>query len=242
MPARNKYKNQADRFKADLASREQELAQLRQRLESAARMPAPAPVAQPAKAAPPQGSEATWLDDILGVSENAEADAAQNATPDMQKMFEERLQAQAQQFEARMHEYEVGQAQQSLEKEIAGVVGRYPSLRAQDLAQLVINDPSVNLMEAAETFMTYKASLEEEAIAKYLRDNPHLTQQEKQAVVEAAVEAAAETAPPSAPPRPQGSRASAAEGSQASSTKPSSLKDVRRALHEHFKQSNPFAR
>jgi hypothetical protein len=207
-------------------------------METASRTPVVAQPPQTATAPEPKAAETSWLDEILGVSESENADTKLEAKhiAEMQKAFDSRLQEQASSFESRMHEYEVTQAQRQLESEISTVRSRYPSLRAQDLAQLVVNDPSVDLMESAETFMTYKAALEEEAVAKYLRDNPQLTQAQKQAVVEAAT-----TAAPVAPPRTSGARSSTS-GEQVSEQKPRTLKDVKFALRDHFAKNNPFSR
>tara|TARA_R100001594_G_scaffold128306_1_gene166456 strand:+ start:1895 stop:2881 length:987 start_codon:yes stop_codon:yes gene_type:complete len=237
LDARNKYKSQVDRYKAEMANRTKEVEQLRQQLNSvsAQRTPAPAPVVEPQQKAS-ETRESSWLDDILNTAEPA-SDAPQE-TDHLRKM-QELLSAQEKQFSDRMHRYEVNQAQRELENEISAVRTRYPELQAKDLAQLVVNDPSVNLMEAAETFMTYKASLEEQAVARYLRANPHLTQAQKEAVVEAVKDAAPEA--PVAPPRPVGSRSMPA-GSETTKSESRNLKDVKYALREHFKQSNPFGR
>lgn len=238
LEARNAYKGQLDRSKAQISAREQRIADLERQLSSPSQRPAPAPT-QPVPQAAKQSQDSTWLDDILGISET-EQPAEPDKIAELSKGFQQELQKQQQSFESRMYEYEVNQAQRELEKEIHTVRRQYPDLKAKDLAQLVINDPSVNLMEAAETYMTYKVSLEEEAIARYLRDNPHLTQQQKQAVVEAAAEVAAEAAP-TAPPRTSDSRAATAGAETVVQPAPRTMKDVKHALREHFKQNNPFA-
>jgi hypothetical protein len=241
LDARNKYKSQAERYKATMSQKDAELEQLRQQLSSYSRpqIPAPAPVAaepQPAAAT----KETSWLDDLLGTNEAAPEQAETTATQDYVAKMQEMMQAQEQKFGERMYKYEVNQAQRELEDEIRTVRTRYPSLQAKDLAQLVVNDPTVDLMETAETFMTYKVSLEEEAIARYLRDNPHLTQAEKQAVVEAVQTDSAQVAAPVAPPRPAGSRG-AQTGTVAAKAEPRELKKVKYALRDYFKSNNPFA-
>ncbi len=234
LDARNKYKSQVDRYKAEMANRTKEVEQLRQQLNSvsAQRTPAPAPVVEPHHQKS-ETREPSWLDDILGAPEQTD-DVSQSS--DQLRKMQELLAAQEKQFGQRMHKYEVNQAQRELETEISTVRTRYPELQVKDLAQLVVNDPSVNLMEAAETFMTYKASLEEQAVNRYLRANPHLTQAQKAAVVEAVKETA-----PVAPPRPVGSRSMPA-GSETTKSESRNLKDVKYALRDHFKQNNPFGR
>ena len=244
--ARNHFKRQLDRTRSEIGSRDEQIAQLQRQMEVLSRTPIAAP--QPVVSAKPEvkkESESSWLDDILGTSESENAPPESDRLAELQKGFQQRLSEQERSFDTRMHKYEVNQAQRQLESEIVTVRSRYPDLRPQDLAQLVINDPSVNLMEAAETFMTYKAAVEEQAVNRYLRENPHLTQQEKEQVVQAAAEVSAEQAgasetAPTAPPSPTGSRSSTTTGSEAAE-RPQDLKSVKYALRDYFKSNNPFA-
>ena len=245
--ARNQFKSQLDRSRSSLSAKDAEIAELKRQLETMSRTPAaPTPVAETRPSAK-SSSDSSWLDEILGVSESDTEAPEVDKFAEMQQGFQQRLEEQQKSFDTRMHQYEVAQAQRKLESEIATVRSRYPSLQAKDLAQLVINDPSVDLMESAETFMTYKAAIEEQAINRYLRENPHLTRQEKQQVVEAASEAASQAASaqmgaPTAPPRPAGSRSSAAGVDSAQVERPKTLREVKLALAERFAKNNPFSR
>ncbi len=91
--------------------------------------------------------------------------------------------------------------------------------------------------------MTYKVSLEEQAVARYLKENPHLSEKEKEQVVEAVKEVSEAAAAPTAPPRPAGSKTAMADSVSVNNEQsPMKLKDVKRALQERFKQGNPFSR
>jgi len=240
--ARNSYKHQTDRLRSEMASRDAQIAKLQQQLESAARLPvSPQPATPQVATAPQKTQESSWLDDVLGSSES-ETDEVSKFR-ELQESFQSKLSQQANSFDERMYQYEVGQAQRQLESEISGIVQRYPELNPRDLAQLVINDPSVNLGEAAESYMTYKASLEEQAVARYLKENPHLSEKEKEQVVEAVKEVSEAAAAPTAPPRPAGSKTAMADSVSVNNEQsPMKLKDVKRALQERFKQGNPFSR
>ena len=232
LEARNRFKSQASKYQTDLKSQNTKIDELQKQLANLQSRPAPVPVAAPQTK---EDSTDSWLDDLLGTGEESDS----KATPDVeaqarQQQYQERFQT----MNDRMYKYEVKQAQRELESEIRGITGRYPDLNPRDLAQLVVNDPTVNLSEAAETFMTYRASIEEQAIARYLKENPRAT------VQEAAVATQAEPAAV-APPRTDSSRSSAGSGSVASpeaADRPRNLKEARNALKQYFAGTNPFVR
>lgn len=233
LEARNRFKNQASKYQSDLRSQTTKIEDLQKQLAQLQSTPAPVQAAAPQTK---EESTDSWLDDLLGSGEESESKAAQDA--DAQK-WQHQYQERFQSMNDRMYQYEVKQAQRELESEIRGITGRYPELNPRDLAQLVVNDPTINLEEAAETFMTYRAAIEEQAIARYLKENPRAT------VQEAAVATQAEPAAV-APPRPDSSRSSVGSGPVASSgasSKPRNLKDARNALKEYFASGrSPFTR
>lgn len=237
LEARNRFKGESARYKRDVTSQAARIASLEQQLQELSARPAPAPVATPQPAAQPK-SETSWLDDILGPDEKA-APAAAEGPPEWFSAAQSQWEQQQKAMNDRMYQYEVNNAQRELEAEINSVRRRYPDFSAKDLAQAVVNDPSINLMDAAEQFMTYKASIEERAIDKYLRDNPHLSRKQAEDVVQ---EAMAEPAP-EPPPRTSGARSSTSAGmAVADSDRPKNLKDASSALRSFMQSGNPFRR
>ena len=224
LEARNRFRHQATKYQKDFESQSTKIAELEKQIASLQSAPAPQPQAAATKA---EDSTDSWLDDLLGKSE---PNAAEEAAPDPR--FNE-YQQHLKTMNDRMYQYEVKQAQRELEGEIRDITRRYPELNPKDLAQMVVNDPSINLSEAAETFMTYRASVEEQAIARYLKENPRATVQE--AVAETAATAA------TAPPRPDSSRSSGVGSPAAPANKPRNLKDAKSALQRFFNSgNNPF--
>ena len=76
------------------------------------------------------------------------------------------------QLNSRIENFEMFQAEQMLEKEIAHVSQEYPGVPEQVLLQAVVNDPDVALRKVAEAYSSFVASTEEQAIARYLETNP----------------------------------------------------------------------
>lgn len=228
LDARNRFRSDAMRFEKQSSDYAAKLAELQKQVDQFRSAPAPAPVqqARPVDSVVENKSETSWIDDILG---NDKSEST-SATDDWRKTVE----SQYETMNKRMYEYEVNNAQRDLEKEIAGVVRKYPDFRPQDLAQAVINDPSINLMQAAEQFMTYKASIEEAAIDRYLRNNPNLTRKQAEQVVQSEM-----AQPPAAAPRPSGSRTSASTDVSLSTAadRPKTLKEAKHALQK-FLHSN----
>ena len=240
LDARNRFKQETARYRQNVTSQAAQIASLEKQIANISARPAytpPAAMPQPAAAEPK--TDTSWLDDILGTDEKAAPAAVSAEPPEWFTNAQSQWQEQQKGVQERMYQYEVNNAQRELEGEINTVRRRYPDFRAQDLAQAVINDPSINLMEAAEQFMTYKASIEERAIDKYLRENPHLTREQAEGVVQ---EAMSEPAP-EPPPRTEGARSSTSAGMMvADSDRPKNLKDASSALRSFMQTSNPFRR
>lgn len=74
-------------------------------------------------------------------------------------------------LESRVQEFEVYKQEQLLERELAEVEQEFPSVPRELLLQAVIDDPSTNLMEVAGHYTTYVAQMEEQAIARYIKEN-----------------------------------------------------------------------
>lgn len=74
-------------------------------------------------------------------------------------------------LESRIQEFEVYKHEQLLERELAQVSNEFPNVPRELLLQAVIDNPSANLMEVAGQYTSYVASVEEGAIARYLKEN-----------------------------------------------------------------------
>ena len=231
LEARNRFKSQASKYQTDLKSQNTKIDELQKQLANLQSRPAPVPVAAPQTT---EDSTDTWLDDLLGTGDEPDQQTAEAAAAT--KKWRNEHQQNLTSMNSRMYQYEVKQAQRELESEIGDITRRYPDLNPRDLAQLVVNDPSVNLYEAAETFMTYKATIVEPAIARYLKENPRATVQEAAVATQAAPAAVA-------PPRTDGSRSSGGSvASPEAADRPRNLKEARNALKQYFAGTNPFVK
>ena len=75
------------------------------------------------------------------------------------------------QLESRVQEFEVYKEEQLLEKELQVVQQEFPQVPRELLLQAVIDDPSADLLEVAGHYTTYVAQVEEQAIARYVKEN-----------------------------------------------------------------------
>jgi hypothetical protein len=206
--ARNGYKGEVDTLRKQV----EELSSLMQRARQAQNTP-------PAR----QAQEYDYFgdDDMANLFEE-EPDA-----------YEEPWQAAMTQMQQRMHQYEVANATHSLEKEIASATEKFPVVPREALLQAVINDDSANLMEIAEQYSSFIATVEEAAIERHLaqgKSPAQATRDAKEEVAEAVAPRPSKAA--SAPVNPPIS---------AGDSKPRTLKDASRALKEFLGNSNPFA-
>ncbi len=97
--------------------------------------------AQPAPASHNQSFEHLSDEDLLSLLDDS-----------VDTHSEDSWQSQFQQMQQRMHQYEVANATQSLEREISQATSKYPVVPREALLQAVINDDSANLMEVAEQY------------------------------------------------------------------------------------------
>jgi len=95
-----------------------------------------------------------WLDSLL-------TDEQESQAPD----------PQYQQLAQRLENFEVRQAEVDLQKEILGVQKDYPSVPDEVLLNAVISDPDINVRDVAAQYSNFIASIEEEAISKYVERN-----------------------------------------------------------------------
>tara|TARA_R110002110_G_scaffold149197_1_gene340411 strand:- start:1147 stop:1914 length:768 start_codon:yes stop_codon:yes gene_type:complete len=76
-----------------------------------------------------------------------------------------------QQLETRVQQFEVYKEEQLLERELQQVAQEFPQVPRELLLQAVIDDPNSDLLEVAGHYTTYVAQVEEQAIARYVKDN-----------------------------------------------------------------------
>jgi len=74
-------------------------------------------------------------------------------------------------LESRVQQFEVYKEEMLLEKELQTVAQEFPQVPRELLLQAVIDDPSADLLEVAGHYTTYVAQVEEQAIARYVKDN-----------------------------------------------------------------------
>lgn len=205
--ARNSYKGEVDSLRKQV----EELSELMKRQQ-----------AQPAPASHNQSFEHLSDEDLLSLLDDS-----------VDTHSEDSWQGQFQQMQQRMHQYEVANATQSLEREISQATSKYPVVPREALLQAVINDDSANLMEVAEQYSSFIASVEEAAIAKHMAQGKSVSEATQDAKEEVAQAVA---------PRP--SRAASAPVNppiSAGDHKPKNLKDASKALRAFLQNSNPFA-
>ena len=191
-----------NQFKTETAELKAQLEQLREQAQRQASQPAPVQAAPQPKA----DDDEAWLKELLGEDE-----------PTAQKSVDPALQ----QLSARLHETEVALARQSLEAEVGAAIQKYPSATRDVILQAVAQNPSLSAESVAEQYSAWMAQVEEEAIARYLKDNPA-------------------AAKPAAAPRPAKSGAVEAPVSS-EAAKPKNVKEGSEALRAFLKGGNPFA-
>jgi len=134
---RNTLRSENDTLKAQLQAMQDQYASLQ----------------QPAKGSvdhPVQASEPSWLDDYM------DGGSSGQEQPNQLK-----------QLESRIHTFEVAKAQTELKKELGNAMERYPHVNEQILLHAVVQDPSVDVMEVAERYNTFVATIEEGAIDRH---------------------------------------------------------------------------
>ena len=142
--ARNQYEQDAREAQAQL-----------QRLQSEFEEFKKAQAARPQQDVQGGDDSDKWLEDILG---------GEDKQPDVDPQY--------QQLEQRLYKFEMAQATAQLDAEVADVRSKYPNVPEQVLYQSVARKPDVSLERVAEAYSTRLAQIEEQAIARYLQENP----------------------------------------------------------------------
>ena len=188
---RNTLRSENDTLKAQLEAMKTQYASLQQ------------PVAGSVDHSEPE-VKSSWLDDYMN-----DSDSVSHST--VQTVADERYGA----LESRIHQFEVAKAQNELQKELVSAIDKYPAVNEQVLLHAVVQDPNVSVMDVAERYNTFIASIEEGAIARHSKE-----QKTKN----------------SAPPRVKGvSSDDRAPGSTGADTKPRTMKDAKHAALSFLK-------
>lgn len=140
---RRQLQQEVESYRNRFAEVEQQLAQLRDTQTA----PPPQRDEVPQEA---NEDDTAWLDSLL------------SETP------EEAPNPQWTELSQRLEAFEVRQAEADLQSEIQRAQGEYPSVPDEVLLNAVIADPEVNVMDIAAQYNTFIASIEEDAIAKYV--------------------------------------------------------------------------
>jgi hypothetical protein len=141
---RRQLQQEVESYRNRFAEVEQQLAQLRDTQTA----PPPQRYEVPQEA---NEDDTAWLDSLL------------DETP-----TEEAPNPQWTELSQRLEAFEVRQAEADLQSEIQQAQGQYPSVPDEVLLNAVIADPEVNVMDIAAQYSTFIASIEEDAIAKYV--------------------------------------------------------------------------
>ena len=144
LDARNNFRNEVDGYKQKLSSLEQKLANLEKSSKASA------PQAQPA-------AESNWLDDFL------QEDTQTAAGPEWQQQYS--------QLNDRLYQFEVAREEQKIREELVQVQSQYPNVPPQLILKAIVQDPDVNIFELAESYNSHFTGIEENAIARYIKEH-----------------------------------------------------------------------
>lgn len=140
--------------------------------------------------------------------------------PESEPVYEDENASKLRRFEQVAEQFEVFQAKQQLEQELAIAAQKYPEVPKDVLLTAVVQNPSVDIMDIAERYNTFVSAVREDAIAQYTRANGGI----KPA--------------PQAPPR-VGSASVARQnvGFGESQSKPSNLNQAKESLVDYLRQN-----
>ena len=142
--ARNGFKAQVGEYETQISSLQQKL----DNLEQSSNLP-------PAQQSQPETETSSWLDNFL-------AEDSTETTPAMSDRYT--------QLDQRLYKFEVAKEEDTLRRELSNVGGKFPKVPHKLLLQAVIKDPSVDMMKLAEEYSTFMGSIEEQGIARYLKE------------------------------------------------------------------------
>ena len=159
LEARNKYRTEADDAQAQLDAYKRQMEMMRNEVASMRNL-------QPAMPVETQQDTTDELDRLL------------NGTPDLPPEVKKQITA----MEARLYQQEVQVERERLRREVAQVANGYSEAVQGDVTQVLYNavqrDPNVDLNRVAEQYTSWLAKREEEAIARYVAENPQASAQE----------------------------------------------------------------
>jgi len=187
---RNTLRSENDTLKAQLQEMESRFKNIK------------TPVAGSVEPSPTEQTD--WLDDYLA------KDTVQSGVPEGYRDET----TQYQQLDSRIQQFEIREAQSELQLELQSAKAKYPAVNDDILLHAVIQDPTVDVMDVAEKYNTYVASIEERAIARHLEENK-----------------------PKAAPRLNGVSSGHTPGSNAAKGKPRTMAEARAAALEFWKTS-----
>lgn len=130
-------------------------------------------------------------------------------------------------LEQRLFQFEVAQEKVKLNNDLAMVRQKYPDVPEQFVLQAILQDPNLDTLQVAEQYSMFLSQIEEQGIAKYLKNNGGNTQSQPTKNV------------PVAPRRLNGTGGATAEqnGSFGGVAKPKNLKTAHNAVLDFLKKN-----
>jgi len=130
-------------------------------------------------------------------------------------------------LEQRLFQFEVAQEKVKLNNDLATIREKYPDVPEQFVLQAVLQDPNLDTLKVAEQYSLFLSQIEEQGIAKYLKNNGGNTQPQQTKNV------------PVAPRRLNGTGGATAEqnGSFGGVAKPKNLKTAHNAVLDFLKKN-----
>jgi chaperonin cofactor prefoldin len=86
-------------------------------------------------------------------------------------VYEDETSSKLRRFEQVAEQFEVFQAKQQLEQELAVANSKYPDVPRDVLLTAVVQNPQTDIMDIAERYNTFVSAIKEDAIAQYTRAN-----------------------------------------------------------------------
>lgn len=196
LDARNSHKSEVEQLR-------QEMAQLREQMNSA-----------PQQSSDDDGDYlgGSDLDDLLYDYDDDGVSGSPDVGPHMSELVK------------RIEHFEVYQAEQELQREVAEAKETYPHVPDDVIYQAVARDPSASVMQIAEQYSAFVGGIEEAAIARYMKEHNMQAPQAE------------------APPRPARSGAPPLRAASTDKAPPKNLEEAKKSLREYLKTNNIFNR
>jgi hypothetical protein len=131
-------------------------------------------------------------------------------------------------LEERLFQFEVAQEKVKLNEDLRVIREKYPEVPEQFILQTILQDPNLDTMKVAEQYSLFLGQIEEQGVAKYLKNNSGTTQPQATKQV------------PAAPRRLNGTGGASVEqsGNFGGVAKPNNLKSAHKAVLDFLKKQS----